>query len=83
MKLKSKILFATIFCVHSLWGQNFNYDQCQFAYSLGLVQNYCSEQNEFSTIDATLSPETLPFCWFGTPSNDVWFTFIPTAFRVL
>lgn len=55
-----------------------NNDECEFATFLGPVDEYCSGLSEFDNINATLSSQALPFCWFGGHSHDVWFSFVPT-----
>ncbi|MEE9438428.1 MAG: gliding motility-associated C-terminal domain-containing protein [Saprospiraceae bacterium] len=76
MKYFIYILFA--FSSIGVLGQVPN-DECQFATHLGNVADYCSGESEFSNEGATLSPQAIPFCWFGGSQNDVWYTFTPTA----
>ncbi|HPK09425.1 MAG TPA: gliding motility-associated C-terminal domain-containing protein [Saprospiraceae bacterium] len=78
MKFKYYIVLVFIFLGLQLNSQNFTFDQCQYAFPLGQVTSYCSGEFEFNNKGATLSPEGLPFCWFGTPKHDVWFAFVPT-----
>lgn len=75
----SKILTClfSVCLVGTLIGQPIN-DECLFPISLGTVSDYCSGANEFTTTDATASPEPASnLC--GTQDNDVWFSFRPTA----
>lgn len=58
----------------SLWAQN---DECQTAYYISDVENFCSEIGQFSNSGATPSFEDRPFCWPDL-NNDVWFAFAPT-----
>lgn len=52
-------------------------DECQTAYYLSDVENYCSPIGLFSNEGATPSPEDRPFCWPDL-THDVWFAFAPT-----
>lgn len=61
----------------SIKAQVFN-DECVNAQFLGSIQEYCSGEMEFTTVNATDSPVLTPSCWSGAGA-DVWFSFIPTA----
>ncbi|MFN0013789.1 MAG: hypothetical protein ACKVU2_04505, partial [Saprospiraceae bacterium] len=51
-------------------------DNCANAIPITSVVNYCSPAAAFTNVNATLSGYGAANC-FGTPSNDVWFSFIP------
>ena len=53
-------------------------DECEFATPLGFTTNFCSGPAGFTNEGATLSPEAIPFCFFGGAASDVWFSFTPT-----
>lgn len=58
-------------------------DECQYAYFISDVSNYCSGEREFSNQNATPSSQTRPECWpDGTVSNDLWFAFTPKRLGV-
>lgn len=51
-------------------------DNCTNPIPITDVTNYCSPTNAFTNVNATLSGYGAANC-FGTPSNDVWFSFVP------
>ncbi len=57
------------------------YDNCQTAFVLTDVQDYCSNVAEFTNINATDSNIPLPRCFPNTNErdSDVWFTFVAQA----
>ncbi len=76
----NKLVFQIIFILIPVLGfSQASNDECDFATHLGDIFEYCSELGEFSNVGATQSPEPIPFCWFNDASNDVWFSFTPTA----
>lgn len=53
-------------------------DECDFATFIPLVDEYCSQKNEFTNAGATQSSQGRPNCWpQNTEDSDVWFSFIP------
>ena len=64
------------------WAQPAN-DECVNAIELTDLNNWCSVQDAFTTINATVSPEDNPSCF---PNNqnafDVWFTFTAVATEI-
>jgi gliding motility-associated-like protein len=56
--------------------QSSNVD-CASAFDLGIVTDYCSEEEEFDSEDVGNSGYTTPSCWSDS-QNDLWFTFVAT-----
>jgi len=83
MKTTLKYIIALLLLTSSqiAYGQVPN-DECQFGIFLGQVSQYCSEELEFTNVDATASANPAPACIFGSGANDVWFSFIPSASAV-
>lgn len=55
-------------------------DECQYAYYLTDVSDFCSDSLNFSNFEATPSPEPTDDCWPVEAVNrnkDVWISFIP------
>jgi gliding motility-associated-like protein len=69
------LLFVGLFLAPTLlFSQN---DECNTAYYINDVENFCSEIGDFSNEGATPSFEDRPFCWPDL-NHDVWFAFAPT-----
>ncbi len=68
-------LFAGTIFLHA---QPIN-DECNNAIILTDLDNWCSTSGQFTTVDATASPETQPSCFPATEVNDVWFAFVASA----
>lgn len=79
--LKNIIALLLLMGSQTAYGQVPN-DECQFGTFLGQVSQYCSEELEFTNVDATASSNPAPACIFGSGANDVWFSFIPAASAV-
>lgn len=59
-------------------------DECRFATPIPSVENYCSQEGEFTNVGAT--PDTPPpftNCLNPNYSNGVWFSFVPRKPSVL
>ena len=54
------------------------YDDCEGAFELTDVSNWCSDVAAFDNSDATDSDYSAPFC-FPDENNDVWFRFTAIA----
>ena len=73
------LFFMSIFSLNILYAQPSN-DECLSAFHISDVSQFCSDIGQFTNVDATASPQVNPNCWpQNTVSNDVWFTFAPTA----
>ena len=79
---KYPILFIIVtFASFSIKAQVLN-DFCNSALNIDDPVGFCSENGEFSNINATSSGTALPSCFFDSPTNiinDVWFTFVAEA----
>ena len=46
-------------------------DECQFAYYLTDISDFCSDSLNFSNFEATPSPQDIPNCWPNEAENRV------------
>jgi hypothetical protein len=81
MKINSPIKYFLLLLVflfqNATFGQLSN-DECDFAKFIPNVDEYCSEKNAFTNVNASKSPQPKPFCWpQDTEDSDVWFSFTP------
>lgn len=67
-----------IFVGFSLFAQPVN-DECNNAIILNDLTNWCSDPGQFTSVNATPSPEAVASCFPLTESHDVWFAFIAVA----
>jgi gliding motility-associated-like protein len=74
-----KLLFIVLLSFpFILWGQSNNV--CGNAFHINDVEGFCSAPGQFSNVGASASAVAEPMCWpQGTNTNDVWFSFAPTA----
>ncbi len=82
MKLHLTIIIS-ICAWLSIRGQNFTFDQCQFAESINIDGGYCSDNGEFSNMNATPDPTFPNGCVSLQFANGVWFRFVPKNSAVL
>ncbi|MEM6317057.1 MAG: gliding motility-associated C-terminal domain-containing protein [Bacteroidota bacterium] len=77
---KSSLLIIVLCCWNSLFlqGQPAN-DACQNAIVLTDLQDFCSEDEAFTNVNATANDETPQSLCTGDKSRDVWFAFTPLA----
>ncbi len=81
MRMNKRIIpfiLSLLFCAFAAYAQPSN-DECELAIFLGEIEEFCSEDGDFTTFGATASPETLASCWFTDHEHDVWFSFRPTS----
>ena len=78
-----KITFVIFFLLGTtvIFAQPVN-DNCNNAIILSDLNNWCSSVGQFTTVNATASPEPGPFCFPATESHDVWFAFVAQATTV-
>lgn len=57
-------------------------DECEFAYFINDVEDYCSGDREFTTAGSTPSTETNPSCWPQDENNDIWIAIRPQKLGV-
>ncbi len=67
------ILVLSILGAGAIFAQPVN-DNCNNSIVLTDLTNWCSDTEQFSTINSTLSPQANPSC-FPDSDNDVWFAF--------
>jgi len=66
----------------SLKAQIIKNDECANATRIATVKGYCSGEAEYSNITATPSGYGQPTEWGAAVGNDIWFTFVATAYDV-
>lgn len=71
------VLFLCFISKPILFAQPSN-DECVDAIELTNLNNWCSSVAEYSTANATLSPQASPFC-FPNEAHDIWFSFVAAA----
>ncbi|MBR9920372.1 MAG: T9SS type B sorting domain-containing protein [Bacteroidetes bacterium] len=71
-------LLISLLALSTLLAQPIN-DKCLDAIELNDLDNWCSPVGEFTTQDATLSPEPIPSCFPIEDFKDVWFRFTAQA----
>ncbi|MEZ4908461.1 MAG: gliding motility-associated C-terminal domain-containing protein [Saprospiraceae bacterium] len=80
--LKKYIVFIVILLLpFNVIKSQINGDECENAIELSDVEDWCSENGEFSNIGATPSGYGTPDCW-DTIDNDIWFRFTAVATAV-
>lgn len=70
------ILFFILYSTYDLKAQ-YTFDNCQYAKSINISNDYCSNDAEFTNEEATPDPEFPNGCVFLKFQNGVWFSFIP------
>ena len=70
-------IFLFAFVAKTVVAQPVN-DDCNSPIILSDLNNWCSAVGQFTTVNATPSPEASPFC-FPSIDHDVWFAFVAQA----
>ena len=83
MSFLYRITFVVLFFFASkaIFAQPVN-DNCFSPIILSNLTDWCSDVGQFSTLNATASPEASPSCFPNTESHDVWFAFVAQASAV-
>lgn len=74
--MKYTLTISILFTLVSLMGQTPSNNSCYEAINLTNTDNWCSDIEAFTTINATQSDTSKPFCFPQGDLYDVWFSFI-------
>jgi len=79
MRYLITIILLFVACILSSQALN---DDCENAINIPSVDNYCSDNEEYSNLEANPDPPFTNNCFINN-SNGVWFSFVPTEPAVI